>query len=450
MNTLKRAAVSVALLSAGMSVLLLIKNKAPKGFILWVPKLFAGAIAPFIGAAGLLSAVIGAITGAWLAVIAGLFSLRTTWNFFTSTVIQPNLGMYPRFDRAFGAQWEDRLSVNATPHQKNALLQLRWTWFAPADPQPCVQRDIPFWTDAASGRTLLCDVWLPPEGVPHTGLGMVYFHGSAWYLGDKDFGTRAFFRHLAAQGHVIMDAQYGLAPETDMFGMLADVKRAVAWFKEQAATYGIDAGRVVAGGASAGGQLALLAAYTPKDPQLTPADQDGKDLSLHAVVSYYGPCDLSACYYHTNQHLTPLQSIRPQPARSNSPNWISRLTAAFTKNPRQSREMSAKYANMAMAGRLEPVLGGSPEQAPERYSLASPITHVNPDCPPTFLAQGADDLIVPIEATGRLAEKLLAAGVPVINLVLPQVDHGFDLMLQRLSPPAQSALFELDRFLALL
>src|SRR5690349_16597969 len=128
MKTLKRAAVWVAFLSAGMSALLLIKNKAPKGFILWVPKLFAGAMAPFIGAVGVLSAVIGAITGTWLAVIAGLFSLRTTWDFFTGTVIQPNLSMYPRFDRAFGSQWEDRLSVNATSHQKNALLQLRWTW----------------------------------------------------------------------------------------------------------------------------------------------------------------------------------------------------------------------------------------------------------------------------------------------------------------------------------
>ncbi len=112
--------------------------------------------------------------------------------------------------------------------------------------------------------------------------------------------------------------------------------------------------------------------------------------------------------------------------------------------------MAKKFASMALAGRLEPVLGGTPDAAPENYALASPLTHAGASSPPTFLAQGADDLIVPVEPTRQLCEKLHAAGVPVINLVLPQVEHGFDLMFPRLSPPAQSALYELDRFLAML
>lgn len=45
---------------------------------------------------------------------------------------------------------------------------------------------------------------------------------------------------------------------------------------------------------------------------------------------------------------------------------------------------------------------------------------------------------------------LRRCGVPVMNLVFAHAEHGFDLVLRRFSPPAQSALYELDRFLALL
>ena len=54
---------------------------------------------------------------------------------------------------------------------------------------------------------------------------------------DKDLGTRPFFAHLASQGHVIMDVAYRLAPETDMMGMVHDVKRSIVWMKEHALAY---------------------------------------------------------------------------------------------------------------------------------------------------------------------------------------------------------------------
>ncbi len=432
MNAMKRyrwPATLLALLSAGVCALLLVKNKAPKGFLLWIPKLFAGAVAPFFAVAGLLSAFLGALSGSWLAVIAGLFSVRTGWKYLVNVVIQPQMNMYPRFDHAFGADWEERLARKTTPQTRDRMQQWRWNWLHPSEPHVRWLRDVPFWTDPQSGHTLLCDLWLPPEpGRGHalqTGLGMLYFHGSAWSLGNKDMGTRAFFRHLAAQGHVIMDAQYRLVPEVDIFGMLGDVKHALAWFKENAEKFGVDPTQVVISGASAGGQLAQLAAYAPQHPQLTPPELLDRDLSVRGVVSYYGPCDLRAVYYHTNQQNTSYAQLA-------------------------DRADGIKFGQMSLAGRLEPLLGGTPQEAPDAYALASPITHAGPGCPPTFLVQGADDLIVPLDATYHLYDKLVAANVPVVNLVLPQVEHGFDLLLPQVSPAAQSAQYELDRFLALL
>lgn len=84
------------------------------------------------------------------------------------------------------------------------------------------------------------------------------------------------------------------------------------------------------------------------------------------------------------------------------------------------------------------------------YELASPVTHVSPDCPPTLLFQGDKDLLVPADATCALQAKLKEAGVPAITVIFPWTDHIFDLALPQTNPASQSALYDVDRFLALL
>ena len=95
-------------------------------------------------------------------------------------------------------------------------------------------------------------------------------------------------------------------------------------------------------------------------------------------------------------------------------------------------------------------MGGTPDQVPERYALCSPVSHVKPGLPPTLLIQGDDDLVTLASATQKLAVKLKAAGVPVVTLFFPHITHGFDLAFPALSPAAQRALFETERFLAVL
>lgn len=103
-----------------------------------------------------------------------------------------------------------------------------------------------------------------------------------------------------------------------------------------------------------------------------------------------------------------------------------------------------------LSGRVDILLDGSPDEAPDMYQLACPITQVNPGSPPTLLIQGEKDFIVPIESTREHYAKLVESGVPAINVILPWTDHIFDLILPQVSPPAQSALYDADRFLALL
>ena len=70
--------------------------------------------------------------------------------------------------------------------------------------EPIWERDLSFWTIPGTDRDLLCDVWRPNDG-SGSGLGIVYLHGGAWFIMDKDFGTRPLFNHLVAQGHTVMD-----------------------------------------------------------------------------------------------------------------------------------------------------------------------------------------------------------------------------------------------------
>ena len=336
---------------------------------------------------------------------------------------------------ALGPDWADRIPS----HRRARMVGGWWGGRLPTVPEPRLRQDVVFATVPDSGRQLLCDVWQPPAGVPASGLAVVYLYGSAWCMLDKDFGTRPLFRHLAAQGHVVVDVAYRLFPETDLPGMLADAKRALAWVQDHAADLQIQPDRVVVAGGSAGGHLALLAAYAPDDPALTPAELAGSDLSVCGVVSLYGQADLAAHYDHTGQ----AKSCRPDDPQPDwdapPPAWMVRLFG-----PDVGR------LKLVPASRLDWLVGGTPSQLPDRYAQLSPIEHVHPGCPPTLLVHGQHDQMAPVAAMRDLQRRLERAGVPVTGVYLPQTDHGFDLLATTWSPPARVAIHVLERFLAVL
>ena len=92
--------------------------------------------------------------------------------------------------------------------------------------------------------------------------------------------TGPLFRALAADGHVVLDVAYRMCPETDIRGMVADGRASIGWLKEHAAELDLDPRRLVVGGTSAGGHIALVTAYTVgEDNPLFPED-DGIDASV--------------------------------------------------------------------------------------------------------------------------------------------------------------------------
>jgi len=71
-------------------------------------------------------------------------------------------------------------------------------------------------------------------------------------------------------------------------------------------------------------------------------------------------------------------------------------------------------------------------------------------CPPTLMMQGPKDIIAPLAPAQEMRGRLEQAGVKAALLVLPQVDHGFDLFATNWSPSARMSLWHAERFLALM
>lgn len=433
---MKKLAYLITSVVAELSAFHFHRTRSAKEVVLIFPKLIAEALAPFLAVFGLVGAGLAFINRAPLAVGAGLFgsvmSGRYVWRVVTSR---------GNYQAAFGPDAEEQIP----PERKATMLVARWTWLLPKPPKPRLLKDIPFWTIPNSDRRLICDIWQPPVNIEPSGLAFIYLHGSGWHYLDKDFGTAHMFRNLAAQGHVIMDVAYRLCPETDWRGMQADAKRAIAWMKSNGDNYGVNPQHIVIAGGSAGGHMALLAAYTSTEQNLCPSDLDGLDLTVCGAVSWYGPTDMCEYDTYAGAKFSTIVGSADTTFSSKMTEWFSRLVGIDTDMPTSWQSGKTVQENM-----MRSLFGGTYREMPDEYRWASPVTHVGSHCPPTLLLQGADDFIVSPEAVRLMAEKLRLAGVPVVHVEYPHTEHAFDLILPQFSPPAQASLYETERFLAIL
>ncbi|WP_135303151.1 alpha/beta hydrolase [Haloarcula amylovorans] len=223
---------------------------------------------------------------------------------------------------------------------------------ANTDATVTVERDIPF--REVDGRTLLLDRY---EATAASGPKPVAIlvRGGAFRYGDKG----EFSRHaidLAAEGYVVVEPQYRLAPEWTFPAPLVDVKAAIEWCRAEGVSG--DPQGVVAVGHSAGASLVLLAAATADEPGFEPERYPGASSALDAVVGYSGIYDFRALGIEDGDH-----------------------------------ELAA-------------YLGGGPEEIPEAYDLASPVGQVDAAMPPTLLLHGEDDDVVPLQQSELMAEAL--------------------------------------------
>jgi acetyl esterase/lipase len=412
----------------------LFKLRQPTTPFVWLIKVGVSGLSPLLFVTSLITTFLGIVAGSIAVLAMSVLSASLyTMHIMTTTTAQQS-----------GTLKKKLSNPKLIPNDRlRYFLRSPYVIRLPRSPEPVLHNDIPYYTIEGSNRQLLCDVWEPPQHIRHSGLAFIYLHGSAWTHLDKDYGSRPFFRRIAAQGHVIMDVAYRLFPETDFLGMVHDTKHAIDWMKANAERYAIDPAKIIIGGGSAGAHLAMLAAYSSANKKLTPPDLLEEDVSVLAAVSLYGQANLSDTYYHTCQHLQ--EKLPPAKKQKNT---SVQMPAWMQKSMGKNFHRLGFDKNVA-PGQLVPILGGTPAEKPEAYAVFSPISHVDANSPPTLIIHGEHDILAPLKAIRALKRKLTISDVPVSMHVFPQTDHAFDLILPRISPSAHAALYIIERFLAL-
>lgn len=94
---------------------------------------------------------------------------------------------------------------------------------------------------------------------------VIFVHGGGWKRGDKGNATGQFKApHYLAKGYAFASINYRLVPEATVEQQAADVANAVAYFRKNAQSLGIDTKRVVLMGHSAGAHLSALVGTDPQ------------------------------------------------------------------------------------------------------------------------------------------------------------------------------------------
>jgi acetyl esterase/lipase len=206
--------------------------------------------------------------------------------------------------------------------------------------------------------------------------------GGAWTVNGRRPQAYPLLGRMAELGWVCVSIDYSKSPRNAWPAHVVDVKRALAWVRENIADYGGDPDFVAVTGGSAGGHLASLVALTANDPRLQPGFEDA-DTTVQAAAPYYGVYDLTDA---TKMH----EMMMP-------------FLELFV--------MKERYGDN-----------------PELFESASPISHVRRDAPPFFVLHGESDSVIPSMQARSFCDALREAGAAnVVYAELPNAQHAFDL-----------------------
>lgn len=127
---------------------------------------------------------------------------------------------------------------------------------------------------------------------------IIFIQGSAW-THPNVFYQLPQMAQFARMGYIVASITHRDCLENNPFpAFLQDVKTAIRFLRWTAGAYGIDTERIALWGTSSGGNAALLAGLTGDDPDYRTKEYEDQSDRVQAVISCFGPTDLSALYKH--------------------------------------------------------------------------------------------------------------------------------------------------------
>ena len=219
---------------------------------------------------------------------------------------------------------------------------------------------------------------------------LVFYHGGGYIACGIDSHERLCAR-LARLGEcAVVSVDYRLAPEHAFPAAVDDALAAARWVAEHGADHGLDTGRMMLGGDSAGGTLATVTAMRIRD--------EGGPAILHQLLIYPGT-DMTGDYPSTRE---------------------------FAKG----YFLDAEFTELCLSAYL-------PDAADRAHPWASPaLAEKLADVPPATIITAECD---PLRDGGRVyAERLRAAGVSAEYVEYPGVFHGFISMFGTIAEADQA------------
>lgn len=211
------------------------------------------------------------------------------------------------------------------------------------------------------------------------------------YFDKADFIIETYI--AATRDYVGIGLEIRHVPASRFPSQINDVARAVRWLRANSSQYGIDPSRIAVMGEGTGAHLALLLGFVDETAQLSGDCGDNEYSSrIQAVVSVNGPSDLIGWHRYCTDYADIVNK----------------------------EEESFKFEYY-----VEKLMGGSPEDMPEQYRMASPINYVSRDDPPVFSIHSEEYQLVPFEQTETLDVTLREVGVAHVVL-LKKIDWLLD------------------------
>ncbi|MGQ4601329.1 alpha/beta hydrolase fold domain-containing protein [Nocardia sp. R6R-6] len=219
-----------------------------------------------------------------------------------------------------------------------------------------------------------------PTGTDTARAAVIQLHGGGLVMGSADIVDSENRKIVADLNCVVIAVDYRLAPEHCFPAALDDCYTVLAWVSANAAALGIDPGRIVVKGESAGGGLAACLSQLARDRGEYP-------------IAF--------------QHLTyPMLDDRTS-RRSDLPPWAGALVWTRKSN---------SYGWHSYLGRPPSTADVS------EYAVAARCADLS-GLPPAYLVVGALDLF--LEESAEYALRLSRAGVPVEFQIAPGAFHSF-------------------------
>jgi PelA/Pel-15E family pectate lyase len=274
---------------------------------------------------------------------------------------------------------------------------------ATAQPSPSV-REWPNVVYTAHGyRYLALDLFVPVDTSRGPRPVVLIIHGGGWRSGNRTMEI-PMARTLAANGYAAAVVEYRLSKEAQYPAGVYDLKAAVRWMRAHAAEYGIDPGRIVVMGASAGGTLAALLGTTGDNKLFEGRGTDaGVSSAVQAIVDIDGVVDFTD-------------------------------SSESGKDTDPAKPSAGKYW-----------FGAAYQDRPELWKQASPLNWVSTRTPPTIFVNssldrfhaGRDSMVVKLKTFGVYCEVHPIPGTP----------HPFWLMRPWFDDTVRYVVAFLDRVL---